>query len=88
MELDTQVGTKLPFTVIASDSGLLEKPVDTTDLYISVAERWEIVVDFSQYAGKKIIVRNTPGIAADSDFTGTDRVMRMCHEYIDAKLFC
>lgn len=87
MELDNQVGTKLPFTVIASDSGLLEKPVDTNDLYISVAERWEIVVDFSQYAGKKIIMRNTPGVAADSDFAGTDRVMRKCHQHLEVNLF-
>lgn len=76
MEVQNQPGTKLSFKVIGSDCGLLEKSIDSSDLYISVAERWEIVVDFSQYANKNIVMRNTPGIAADSDFDGTDRVMR------------
>jgi bilirubin oxidase len=80
LELDDQPGKKLTYTVIGSDCGLLEKPVDTTDIYISIAERWEIVVDFTQYAGKNITVRNTPGIAADSDYTGTDRVMSKLHQ--------
>jgi bilirubin oxidase len=62
--------------VIGSDAGLLEKPVSTNELYISMAERWEVVVDFSNYAGKNITVRNTKGFAADEDFEGTDRVMR------------
>jgi FtsP/CotA-like multicopper oxidase with cupredoxin domain len=75
-ELATAAGVKLPFTVIGSDAGLLEKPIVVNDLYISMAERWEVVLDFTDYAGKKITVRNTPGIAADTDFTGTDRVMR------------
>ncbi|GAB7345485.1 hypothetical protein MBLNU457_3809t1 [Dothideomycetes sp. NU457] len=76
LELEDQPGVKLPITVIASDTGFLETAVDTTDLYISAAERWEIVVDFSLYADKRIIVRNTKGIGADSDFDGTDRVMQ------------
>jgi len=67
---------KLPFTIIGSDAGLLEKPTVVNDLYISMAERWEVILDFTDYAGKKITVRNTPGIAADTDFTGTDRVMQ------------
>lgn len=77
-ELENAPGVKLPFTVIGSDAGLLEKPIPSNDLYISMAERWEVVVDFTNYAGKKVTVRNTPGIAADTDFDGTDRVMRKC----------
>jgi bilirubin oxidase len=71
-----KAGTKLPFTMIGSDAGLLEKSVSTTDLYISMAERWEVVFDFSTYAGKNITVRNTQGFAPDTDYEGTDRVMR------------
>ncbi|KAH6672908.1 Cupredoxin [Halenospora varia] len=37
-ELTTTDGTKPPFTVIGSDAGLLEKPVQTDNLYISIAE--------------------------------------------------
>lgn len=80
MELEGRTGTKIPFKVIGSDSGLLEKSIDTSDLYISIAERWEIVVDFSQYASKNIVLRNTKGVAADSDYDGTDRVMRKCSD--------
>lgn len=76
LELSTKVGTKLPFTVIGSDCGLLEKPVPTSDLYISDAERWEIVVDFSQYAGQLVTMRNSRDVAADTDYPGTDRIMR------------
>ncbi|KAH7407358.1 Cupredoxin [Cadophora sp. MPI-SDFR-AT-0126] len=75
LELSTAAGTKLPFTVIASDAGLLERPIVSKDLYISMAERWEIVIDFSLYAGKKVTVRNDKGFSADSDFEATDRVM-------------
>ncbi|KAL2070242.1 hypothetical protein VTL71DRAFT_13268 [Oculimacula yallundae] len=75
-ELATAAGVKIPFTVIGSDAGLFERPVVVKDLYISMAERWKVVLDFTDYAGKKITVRNTPGVGADSDFTGTDRVMQ------------
>jgi FtsP/CotA-like multicopper oxidase with cupredoxin domain len=84
MEEDTNPGTKLDFTVIGSDTGLLEKSVPTTDLYISVAERWEIVVDFSKYAGKKLTLKNSRGVGADSDFDGTDRVMRKSLRYLSS----
>ena len=76
IEVSTSPGVKLPFTMIASDAGLLQVPVLVKEFYISMAERYEIVIDFAQYAGKRITLRNTPGIAADDDFTGTDRVMR------------
>jgi FtsP/CotA-like multicopper oxidase with cupredoxin domain len=50
--------------------------VQANDLYISMAERWEVVFDFSSFAGKKITLRNVKGFAPDSDFDGTDRVMQ------------
>ncbi|KAM0813349.1 putative Bilirubin oxidase [Seiridium cardinale] len=70
---------KLPFKVIASDSGLLERPVQVSDLYISIAERYEIVFDFSGFGGQSIELRNEPkagGIGVDDDFENTDKVMR------------
>jgi bilirubin oxidase len=70
----------LPFHVIASDSGLLEAPVETKKLYISMSERYEIVFDFSQFAGKTIEFKNlqnkTDNLSADGDFTNTDKVLR------------
>ncbi|SPO03603.1 probable Bilirubin oxidase [Cephalotrichum gorgonifer] len=70
---------KLPFQVIASDSGLLTHPVQVSDMYVSMAERYEIVFDFSAYAGKTIDLRNLAkvgGIGTDDDYANTDKVMR------------
>ncbi|KAK2057130.1 multicopper oxidase [Colletotrichum caudatum] len=70
---------KLPFQVIASDGGLLTKPVQVSDLYISPAERYEIVIDFAQYAGQRLEIRNFPkagGVGVEDDFLNTDKVMQ------------
>ncbi|KAF2734232.1 Cupredoxin [Polyplosphaeria fusca] len=76
MEDAAKPGTKISFTVIGSDTGLLEKSIVSPDLYMSIAERWEIVMDFSQLAGKNVTMRNTPSIAADIDYPGTDKIMQ------------
>lgn len=70
---------KLPFQVIASDSGLLERPVQVSDMFVSMAERYEIVFDFSAHAGQAIELRNLDkvgGIGTDTDYANTDKVMR------------
>ncbi|KAF2466151.1 Cupredoxin [Lindgomyces ingoldianus] len=73
-----QEGTKnkIKFTMICSDAGLLLSPVETDNFFISIAERWELVIDFSNFKGKNVILRNARGVAADSDFEATDRVMQ------------
>jgi bilirubin oxidase len=74
------ITTRLPFKVIASDAGLLETSVDAELLYISMAERYEIVFDFSKFAGKTIELKNlnnqVDSLASDTDYTNTDKVMR------------
>ncbi|KAK2008435.1 bilirubin oxidase [Colletotrichum eremochloae] len=67
---------RLRFDVISSDAGLLTAPQSVTELYISMAERYEIVVDFSSYKGQNITMRNTRSFAADVDYLHTDKVMR------------
>ncbi|KAK3695700.1 Cupredoxin [Podospora appendiculata] len=67
---------KLPFQVIATDAGLMEAPVNTTSLYISMAERYELVFDFAPFAGQNITLRNTDDVGADVDYVNTDKVMR------------
>jgi spore coat protein A, manganese oxidase len=49
-----------PFTVIASEGGLFVNPVrNVTVLPIAPAERYEIVVDFSDYAvGERVVLEN------------------------------
>jgi bilirubin oxidase len=44
-----------------------------------MAERYEVVFDFSQYAGQTIELRNSPGvggIGTDEDYVATDKVLR------------
>ncbi|KAK4204631.1 putative bilirubin oxidase precursor [Triangularia verruculosa] len=73
------LNAKLPFKVVASDSGLLEKPVQVSYMYISMAERYEVVFDFSSYAGQTIELRNfakAGGAGVEDDYEDTDKVMR------------
>lgn len=69
-------GKKAPFHVIGSDAGLVAKPVQTDNLEISMAERWEIVIDFSAYSGKNVTLKNNRDVQADEDYNSTDKVMR------------
>ncbi|KAL8654429.1 MAG: hypothetical protein Q9226_003442 [Calogaya cf. arnoldii] len=75
-EDDKRVGVKLPFQIMGADTGLMSRPVTSTSLQISMAERWEMVFDFAAYAGKNITLRNNRDVQADEDYAGTDRVMR------------
>ncbi|KAI0447314.1 Cupredoxin [Xylaria telfairii] len=75
----TNTAAQLPFQAIASDSGLLDEPVTINTLFIAVAERYEVVFDFTQFAGQQIELRNLPdvgGFGVDDDFQDTDKVMR------------
>lgn len=59
------------FTQIGSDSGLLSQPQELEALTIAPAERFDVLVDFSQVpVGTRVVLRNRLG--AD----GTDVVMR------------
>ncbi|KZL87702.1 bilirubin oxidase [Colletotrichum incanum] len=77
---------KLPFQVMGSDGGLLKKPVQVSDLYVSPAERYEIVIDFARYAGQRLEIRNFPkagGIGVEDDYLHTDKVM----QFVSPKFF-
>ncbi|POS74969.1 bilirubin oxidase [Diaporthe helianthi] len=77
--LTLNVNGKLRFKVIASDASLLVNPVQVSDLYISMAEPYEIVFDFSAYVGQAVELRNLPkagGIGTDDDCLNTGKVMR------------
>ncbi|KAF2006623.1 Cupredoxin [Amniculicola lignicola CBS 123094] len=75
----TALNTKLNFKVIASDAGLLTDPQQTNLLYASMAERYEIVFDFTSYAGQSIELRNVEkvnDVGTDEDYIGTNRIMK------------
>jgi bilirubin oxidase len=69
-------GKVVPFQVIGADTGLLTKPVASSDLEISMAERWEVVFDFSAYAGQNITIKNGRDVQHGADYNSTDQVMR------------
>jgi len=56
------LGNNRQFIQIASDGGLLPKPVVQTSISVQPAERVDIVVDFRQFGvGSEVILRNTVG---------------------------
>jgi len=68
--------TRIPFTVIASDAGLVSSSVSTTDLVAAIAERWDIVIDFAGYAGKNVTMYNEKKFQTNEDYLATDRVIQ------------
>jgi spore coat protein A len=62
-------------TVIASDAALLAEPFPTKTLRLGVAERYELVIDFSQHLNQRVILRNL-GLSNNIDAdTRTDAIM-------------
>jgi len=52
------LGTQNPYFVIANDGNLLPNPVQVVSARIGVAERIDIIIDFSKFAGKTIYLEN------------------------------
>jgi FtsP/CotA-like multicopper oxidase with cupredoxin domain len=52
------LGAINPFWVIANDGNLLPAPVQVESVRIGVAERVDVIIDFSQFAGKTIYLEN------------------------------
>lgn len=51
-----------PLIVIGTDGGLISKPAYTSDMRIGMAERYEVIIDFSKYKiGTKVILKNLFG---------------------------
>ena len=49
---------RIKFYQISTDGNLLERPVQVESVRISVAERADVIIDFSQYAGKTLYIEN------------------------------
>lgn len=69
-------GKVIDFPVIGADTGLLTKPVQTSNLEISMAERWEVVFDFSEFAGMNVTLKNDRDVQHHEDYNFTDKVMQ------------
>jgi spore coat protein A len=58
-------GPRVPFDVISSDAGLLEKPVRKEQMLITPGERYGVIIDFSKFpVGTNIYMRNRNPIPA------------------------
>ena len=55
---DRGSNTSIPFWLVANDGNLLPRPVKTTSATLSVAERLDLVIDFSKWAGKTLYFEN------------------------------
>jgi FtsP/CotA-like multicopper oxidase with cupredoxin domain len=55
---DQDANTSIPFWHLANDGNLLPKPIKVTSVAIAVAEREDIVIDFSQWAGQTLYLEN------------------------------
>jgi FtsP/CotA-like multicopper oxidase with cupredoxin domain len=67
--------TPLPLTVVATDGGIMEIAQATTRLRVGMAERYEIVIDFSKLAGRTLLLRNQSP-ENNIDFPTTVNVMQ------------
>lgn len=57
--LDLSLDNGAPFKVIATDGGLLERPVSVNRLPITPSERYDVIIDFSKYPlGSKVVLKN------------------------------
>jgi bilirubin oxidase len=66
---------QIPMSVIGSDGGY-RKPADIKSLVISMAERYEILVDFSRFAGQTLMLRTT-NTWTDTAYMETDDLMQI-----------
>ncbi|KAI5786409.1 Cupredoxin [Peziza echinospora] len=74
--VQTSSGSKLPLIVIATDAGYMEHPVSTNDIILGIAERYEIVIDFTNYAGQTLTMRNPRDFSRNEDFARTNYIMQ------------
>jgi spore coat protein A, manganese oxidase len=69
------LSTGHPVTVIATDGGLMPQPQSVTAIRHGMAERYEVVIDFSKYkAGQRVILRNESP-KNNVNYTHTNKIM-------------
>ena len=63
-------------TVIGTDAGLMPRPQPVGSLKLGMAERYEVIIDFSRYkVGQKVVLRNRD-LKNNVDFDSTRRIMQ------------
>jgi FtsP/CotA-like multicopper oxidase with cupredoxin domain len=70
-----RLSTGEPFTMIASEGGLAPVPQPVGDFRFGMAERYEMVIDFSKYSiGQRVVLQNLQP-KNNIEFANTDKVM-------------
>ena len=62
-----QMSNGMPFMVIGTDDALLHNPVMVNNLLMGPGERYDVVLDFSAFAGQNLLLQNT---GPDGPFMG------------------
>lgn len=62
-----KIDDDVPFIQVGGDGGFLDRPVELNEIVLAPAERADVVLDFSQYAGRKLTLRN---VGPDVPFKG------------------
>ena len=73
---DDEPNVRIPFVVVGADAGYMDRPITTTDLVISMAERWEIIIDFDKYKSRNITMMNERDFQTNDDYPQTHKIMR------------
>lgn len=63
-------------SIIASDAGLFNAPINSSDMYIAMGERYEIVIDFAPYANQNLTLKNSLDWGDVPQYNQTDSIMR------------
>ena len=67
-ETSIDSGVPVTYTIVGADQGLQDKPIpNMTSSIMETGSRLDVVIDFSGYEGKRIIIVNTAG---DTPFGG------------------
>jgi spore coat protein A len=69
-----QLSGGLPMKVVATDGGLVRRPVDVDQLKLGMSERYDVLVDFAPAAGQQVELRNL-GVPNATDYEHTGQVM-------------
>jgi spore coat protein A len=82
---DYSLSTGEPLTVIGTDGGLMPHPQQVASVRHSAGERYEVVIDFSQYQiGQRVVLQNTsPKNNVDYDTTGVIMAFDVVSEATD-----
>jgi FtsP/CotA-like multicopper oxidase with cupredoxin domain len=82
---DLALSTGEPLTIIGTDGGLMPHPVQSPNLLIGMAERYEVVIDFAKYKpGTQVVLQNLqPKNNIDHDTTNVVMAFKVGTHVVD-----